>query len=236
MRSTALRHASDVGRNKAGERDYMCAHKYKVILADPPWSYSNSGCRGAAANQYSTMSLSDMKQLPVSEFTDPDCVLVMWATWPKLAEDCLPLMQAWGFDYVTGFPWVKVTSVSTNLWGVLEIKVPYGIGFWIRGCTEPVLIGRRGSPKPPPNGFIGLLSENLFHSRKPESIYHFCESMPGPYLEMFARRKRSGWDAFGNEIKDGIQMGAPENKESGFTSANTRSMPVAQLLADFPCL
>lgn len=192
------------GASAAGEKERM---NYQVILADPPWSYNNAGCRGAAANEYSTMSLEELKELPVKNVTAPDCVLLMWATWPKLDEACLPLMKAWGFDYVTAFPWVKVTEVSRTLFGKLEIKVPYGVGFWARGCSELLMIGRRGSPKPPPNGFIGLLSPNLFHSRKPESIYHYAESMNGPYLEMFARRTRPGWDAFGNEV-DSIILGS----------------------------
>lgn len=180
--------------------------KYGVILADPAWSYDNSGTRGAALNQYQTMTDKDICAMPVGELAADDCVLLMWATWPKLSEACLPAMEAWGFDYITGFPWVKVTSVSNNLWGELEISVPYGIGFWARGTSELVLIGKRGNPKPPPNGFIGLLSPNLYHSRKPESIYHYAEAMPGPYLELFARRRRPGWDCFGNEVENSISL------------------------------
>lgn len=181
--------------------------KYNVILADPPWNYNNSGCRGAAENEYSTMLLPELIQLGVSELTSDNCVLLMWGTWPKLDEDCLPLMKAWGFEYVTGFPWVKVTNVARNLFTQeIEFSVPYGVGFWARGCSELMLIGRKGSPSPPPNGFIGLLSPNLFHSRKPDDIYEFAESMPGPYLELFARRKREGWDVFGNEVEESIEL------------------------------
>ena len=174
--------------------------RYRVILADPPWSYNNSGTRGAAANVYPTMTDADILALPVGDMADDDAVLLMWATWPKLAEVCLPAVAAWGFQYVTAFPWVKVTSVSHDLWGELRISVPYGVGFWARGTSEPLLIAKRGNPKPPPNGFIGLLSPNLGHSRKPDSVYEYAEAMPGPYLELFARRSRPGWDAWGNEI------------------------------------
>ena len=180
--------------------------RYNVILADPPWTYNNAGCRGAAANEYATMSLDELKKLPIQKLASDDCVLLMWATWPKLDEACLPLLKAWGFEYVTAFPWVKVTDVSKTLWGKWEIKVPYGVGFWARGCSEPLLIGRRGNPKSPPDGFIGLLSPNLFHSRKPDNIYHFAESMQGPYLELFARRDRAGWDVWGNEVESELQL------------------------------
>ena len=180
--------------------------KYGVILADPPWSYSNSGIRGAAANIYPTMSDADILSLPISQFAAEDCVLLMWSTWPKLAEVCIPTVKAWGFDYVTGFPWIKITDVSMTLWGEIEIKVPYGVGFWSRGTSEPLLIARRGNPKPPPNGFVGLLSPNLHHSRKPESIYEYAMSLPGPYLELFARRPHSGWDVWGNEVDSDIEL------------------------------
>lgn len=120
-------------------------------------------------------------------------------------------MQSWGFQYVTGFPWVKVTDISRNLWGELEIKVSYGIGFWSRGCTEFVMIGKRGHVKPPDMGFIGLLSPNLFHSRKPDDIYEYAESLLPPYLELFARRSRPGWDVFGNEVENSIELTTQQN-------------------------
>lgn len=182
--------------------------RYGVIIADPPWNYSNSGVRGTAANQYQTMSDADIAALPVSDLAAHNCTLLMWATWPKLEEACLPALRAWGFRYVTGFPWVKVTDVSHTLWGELTISVPYGVGFWARGCTEIVLIGVKGNPPPPPNSFIGLLSPNLYHSRKPDDLYAYAEAMPGPYLELFARRTRPGWDSWGNEIASDLVMGA----------------------------
>lgn len=180
--------------------------RYSVILADPPWSYNDEGRRYSASRQYPTMTNDDIAALPIADLAAPDCVLLLWGTWPKLAEACLPTMAAWEFDYITAFPWVKITSISRDLWGALQIAVPYGVGFWARGTSEPLLIGRRGNPKPPPNGFIGLLSPNLSHSRKPESVYEYAEALPGPYLELFARRKRAGWDSWGNTVTNDIQL------------------------------
>ena len=180
--------------------------KYGTILADPPWQYGNSGCRGAAANQYATMTDREICELPIATLAADDCVLVMWATWPKLVE-ALDVVDAWGFRYVSAFPWVKVTSVSSDLFGGdLRFEVPYGVGFWARGATEIVMIGKRGSPPPPPDGFIGLLSPNLQHSRKPDSIYEYAEACPAPRLELFARRQRAGWHVFGNEIAGSITL------------------------------
>lgn len=183
--------------------------KYGVVLADPPWRYGNSGCRGAAENHYPTMSLAEICALPVASIAAPDSVLLLWATWPQLQEG-LAVVKAWGFEYVTGFPWVKIVGEPTrDLWGDLDIKPQYGIGFWVRGCSELLLIGRRGNVSPPKDGFVGLLSENFRHSRKPDNLYHYAERLPGPRLEMFCRRARPGWDVFGNEVQGSLNL-APQ--------------------------
>jgi len=177
----------------------MGDNTYRTILADPPWAYRNAGCRGCAANQYPTMGLDDICGLPVAALAAKDSVLLLWATWPQLVE-AMRVIDAWGFRYVTGFPWVKCTDVYTDLWGDIQINVPFGIGFWARGTSELLLIGRRGKAKPPARDFVGLLSPNLRHSRKPDSVYEYAETLPAPRLELFARRKRAGWDAWGNEV------------------------------------
>jgi len=183
-------------------------HTYGTILVDPPWTYDNAGIRGAASKQYPAMSDATIYKIPVASFAAPDCALLLWATWSKLVE-ATKIIETWGFEYVTGFPWVKVTDVRRTLFGDLRIKVRYGIGFWARGVTEPLLIARRGKVSPPDNGFIGLLSPNLSHSRKPDSVYEYGEALPGPRLEMFARRKRAGWDAWGNEIENDVAIATP---------------------------
>lgn len=185
----------------------MVGMRYGVIIADPPWTYDNSGCQGAAGDQYKTMSMSELLTLPVSQLASDASVLLLWGTWPKLAEACIPLISAWGFHYVTGFPWIKITEVGINFSGEVEIKVPYGIGFWVRGASEPVLVGVKGNVSPPDNGWIGMLSPNLYHSRKPDSLYAYAESLPGPYLELFARRRRPGWDCWGNQVESDIEIG-----------------------------
>lgn len=174
---------------------------YRTLIADPPWRYRHGGCEGGVDSQYPTMTVEDICALPVSSALAPDAVLLLWTTWPKLREG-LRVVDAWGFEYVTGFPWVKIQGLPQfDLTGELEIKPQYGVGYWARGCTEPLLIGKRGKASPPKNGWAGLLSPNLRHSRKPDSLYQYAESLPGPYLELFARRRRAGWDAWGDQIK-----------------------------------
>ena len=178
--------------------------QYGVIVADCPWKYGNTGCRGAAENHYATMSVSDLAALPISLMASENAVLFQWATWPMLIE-ALDVMRAWGFTYVTGLPWIKIQGdPSRNLWGELCITPQYGVGFWVRGCSEPLLIGRRGDVSPMTSDLIGLLSDNLHHSRKPENVYHIAERLPCPYLELFARRGRTGWDVWGHEAPSGL--------------------------------
>lgn len=175
--------------------------RYGVIVADPPWQYNFSmDSRDSIEFHYPTLTLQDIEQMPVAELARDDAVLFLWGTWPKLQESNA-VMSAWGFDYVTGFPWVKLAS---------DFTISYGMGYWVRGCSEYVLIGRRGNVSPPRlKGFLGLLSPNLSHSRKPGSVHEIAEALPGPYLELFGRRPREGWTVFGNDVKpetDGLPL------------------------------
>lgn len=179
--------------------------KYKTIIADPPWQYENGACEGAAERQYAVMSNADIYALPVAELAAEDAVLLLWATFPKLRE-ALETIAAWGFRYITGFPWIKVTSAATNLWGEFQFSVQYGVGYWARGTAELVLIATRGDVSPPPNHFVGLLSPNYEHSRKPADLYAYAETLPAPRLELFARRRRVGWDVFGNQVAGSIEL------------------------------
>jgi N6-adenosine-specific RNA methylase IME4 len=180
--------------------------RYGVIIADPAWQYSRAGRNGGTDRHYDTMPVADICALPVADIAAPDSVLLLWGTWPLLP-DALRVMQAWGFDYVTGFPWVKIVGEpSVDLWGALDVRPQWGVGYWIRGASEFVFVGRRGKVSPPADCFVGLLSENFGHSRKPDSLHHYAESLPGPYLELFARRRRPGWDVWGNQVEGSITM------------------------------
>jgi len=172
--------------------------KYGVVLADPPWRYDFSvDSSDAIESHYSTLALSEIVAIPVSDLTLPDSVLILWGTWPKLPE-ALSVMKSWGFEYVTGFPWIKMKA---------DFSIHYGMGYWVRGCSECLLIGRKGKVSPPKqHGFLGLLAPNLQHSRKPDSIYELAETLPGPYIELFARRPRSDWTVVGNEIETDVPL------------------------------
>jgi N6-adenosine-specific RNA methylase IME4 len=167
------------------------------------------GNTGGLVYEYQTMPLEDICRMPIQTLAADDSILLLWATWPKLAE-AMHVIESWGFRYLTGLPWIKIVGEPRrNLWGDLDIKPQYGIGYWVRTCSELVLIARRGNVSPPEGGSIGLLSENFGHSRKPDNLYDYAERLPGPYLEMFARRPRPGWDSYGNEIVGGIALEVP---------------------------
>jgi N6-adenosine-specific RNA methylase IME4 len=187
---------------------------FGVILADPPWRYRNGG-NGAAKNHYPTLSTAQICDLqpwghPVAALGCADSVLLLWCTWP-LMPDGLRVVEAWGYTYVTGFPWLKLAAPpAINLFGELDATPAYGTGMWVRGCSEYVMVSRRGKVEPSSGALLGLLSERFRHSRKPDNLYHYAEALPGPYLELFARRARRGWTAWGNEI--GAQGGTERDR------------------------
>lgn len=183
--------------------------QYGVILADPPWDYDISHRNGAAKKHYNTMTADQLCALPIGDMALSNSVLLLWATWPKLLEAAFPLIDAWGFKYVTGIPWVKLNKPPlVDLFGELSIVPAFGTGYWARGATEPLLICKRGKPQFPVEQWAGVLCERMQHSRKPDSVYHYAESLNGPYLELFARRPRAGWDVWGNEVESTVTLEA----------------------------
>lgn len=169
--------------------------EYSVIYADPPWRYADKGCNGNAADHYPTMSFSEMRRLPVGDIAAKDCVLFMWATYPKIRE-ALFLMDAWGFTYKSiGFQWVKQNRSGNGFF--------FGLGRWTRGNTEACLIATKGKPKRVSNSVSQLVVSPLRqHSRKPDEVRDRIVELLGdiPKIELFARETAPGWDSWGNEV------------------------------------
>lgn len=174
---------------------------YGVVLVDPPWTYTSegrpteapgAGWHGDASKHYPTMKLADIKALPVGEWAQADSMLWLWAVNSMLPQ-AIDVMSAWGFTYKTCLTWGKTTKAGMPA---------FGMGYWLRGATEHVLIGTRGKIKPGIRDARSLfLSERLEHSRKPDQVHELIERYhPGPYLEVFARRSRQGWSSWGNEL------------------------------------
>lgn len=169
--------------------------KFQIIYVDPPWSYNDKKCEGAAEKQYNCISLSDLCSLPVKEIAAKDCVLFMWATYPKI-EDALSLIRAWGFEYKSiTFQWIKQNRSGKGFF--------FGLGRWTRGNTECCLIAVKGKPKRISNKVSQLVFSPLQrHSQKPTIVREKIVELIGnlPRIELFARVKAEGWDSIGNEI------------------------------------
>lgn len=167
--------------------------RYGAILADPAWQFSSQGGTRSPLQHYPTMSLEDIEMLPVMGLAADDCCLFLWVT-SEMLHHAPRIMIQWGFEYrTTAFVWRKIGKP--------------GLGFWTRKQTELCLLGVRGSPTRLSAGVSDLIeAPRGRHSEKPAEVYRKIEQLvPGPYLEMFARRRRDGWDAWGNdpEVQDG---------------------------------
>ena len=178
------------------------ARKFSTILADPPWQFSNRTGKMAPEHRrlsrYSTMKLEEIMELPVSQITKEPAHLYLWVPNALLAEG-LQVMERWGFTYKTNIIWYKVRKD-----GGPDRR---GVGFYFRNVTEMILFGVKGKNartlKP------GRTQENIIstrkreHSRKPDEQYDLIqECSRGPFLELFARGPRDGWNVWGNQADD----------------------------------
>jgi len=176
---------------------------YRVIYADPPWTFSTYSRKGkgrSAEAYYDCMSLDAIKALPVAEWAANDCVLLLWTTDPLLPT-AFDVIRAWGFTYKTiGFYWAKLNkSADPTIYS--DSSFFAGLGFWTRANPEICLLATRGHPLRRRADVRKLIvSPRREHSRKPDEAYGRIERLcEGPYLEMFARSTRPGWDGWGAE-------------------------------------
>ena len=171
---------------------------YATILADPPWQFQNRTGKMAPEHKrllrYPTMDLKEIVDLPVARTAAAKSHLYLWVPNALLREG-LQVMEAWGFSYKCNLVWYKVRKDGG--------PDGRGVGFYFRNVTELVLFGVRGNMRtlPPGRRQVNILStQKREHSRKPDEIYELIEACsPGPYLELFARFPRRGWDQWGNE-------------------------------------
>ena len=176
--------------------------KYSTIVIDPPWDYEREGFVNVrvASVPYRTMSMDEIAKLQVDELAAENCHLYLWTTNLFLPKS-FDLLEAWGFKYATLLTWVKPRPVPAH---------------WFLSKTEHVIFAFRGSLPPKRRNATNVLTGDRpkLHSTKPEEFYKLVESFsPGPWLEMFARRKRPGWDCRGAGVSEGpdvpVLAGAP---------------------------
>ncbi len=178
--------------------------KYSIIYADPPWqykTYSKKGQGRSAEKHYPTMTLDEICLLPVEQLADSDCVLFMWTTVPFL-RDCFSVLDAWGFTYKTvAFVWVKQNRKTDGLF--------WGMGHWTRVNAEFCILATKGHPKRISASVHQVIVSHIEeHSKKPDETRERILSLVGdlPRIELFARQKTDGWDTWGNEVNNDIQL------------------------------
>lgn len=182
--------------------NFVAGRKFKTVLADPPWQFQNRTGKVAPEHKrlsrYGTLTLEDIKALPVAEAAADTAHLYLWVP-NALLPDGLAVMQAWGFQYKSNIIWQKIRKDGG--------PDGRGVGFYFRNVTEVLLFGTRG--KNARTLQAGRTQVNIMntrkreHSRKPDEQYPLITSCsPGPYLEMFARGKREGWAIWGNQADE----------------------------------
>jgi N6-adenosine-specific RNA methylase IME4 len=184
------------------------AGKYGVIYADPPWGFQawdgkdkKVASRGSVT-PYDTMSMEAIAALPVQELAAEDCCLFMWVVWPTLPE-ALDIIKGWGFKYKTcGFSWIKAHANQVEMFQD-DNETYMGLGYWTRANSEVCLLATRGKPKRKHADVRqAIIEPRREHSRKPSCVYDRIERLvDGPYLELFARTQRKGWESWGNETE-----------------------------------
>lgn len=181
-------------------------NRYSVIYADPPWkfkTFSEKGLGRSAEAWYDCLSIDEICALPIENLAADNCVLLMWTTDPFLRES-FRVIDAWGFTFKTvGFYWAKTSpriEMGSN-YVHTEHSFPIGTGYWTRANPEQCLLSTRGQPKRLNSDVRKLcISDRREHSRKPDEIYSRIERLcSGPYIELFARQRRDGWDSLGDE-------------------------------------
>lgn len=174
--------------------------KFATILADPPWRFTNRTGKMAPEHRrlsrYGTMTLDDIRELPVAQLAAPLGHLYLWVPNALVAEG-LGVMERWGFTYKTNIVWYKIRKD-----GGPDRR---GVGFYFRNVTELLLFGTRGKNArtlEPGRTMPNLLAtRKREHSRKPDEHYDIIEACSwGPYLELFARHGRDGWYQWGDEL------------------------------------
>jgi len=195
--------------------DHLEPGKYGAILADPPWHFAawasptaletrlRNGSKNYGSSRgptYDTMDEEELCSLPISELAKDDCVLFLWVCWPILLQ-AARVIEAWGFKYKTcGFCWTKAHARQLELFQD-DHEAWMGLGYWTRSNSEVCLLATRGQPKRI-NADVrqAIIAPAREHSRKPDCVHQRIERLvAGPYVELFARQKRPGWDCWGNQ-------------------------------------
>lgn len=178
---------------------------YRILYADPPWQYENDGLKkyGHAASHYDTLSIDNLRQLPIKALAEQHAVLFLWVTAP-MSLACAPVIEAWGFTFKTQLVWDKMR---------------HNFGYYVGIQHELLYICTRGRCRPDVHDLVGSvrrccpdvhdLDESVHriprtqHSTKPKAFRDLIDMLypEGRRLELFAREQSVGWDTWGNEVR-----------------------------------
>lgn len=170
---------------------------FRTIVADPPWRFSDSlpGKTRGAAKRYSVLPLKEIEMFlderPGIQVAD-DALLFLWRV-SAMVDEAMGVARSWGFEPKAELVWVKTTRNGLRR---------FGMGRFVRNSHETCIIARRGKSIVRNHSVKSVFEAPIGeHSAKPEAFYHLVERLaPGPYLELFARRRRPGWTCMGNEL------------------------------------
>jgi N6-adenosine-specific RNA methylase IME4 len=185
--------------------NFAGGRRFSTILADPPWQFKNRTGKIAPEHKrlarYGTMTLDDIKGLPVSDIAEDTSHLYLWVP-NALLPDGIAVLQAWGFQYKSNLVWHKIRKDGGS--------DGRGVGFYFRNVTELILFGVRGKNartlKPGRTQVNYLSSRKREHSRKPDEQYELIEACsPGPFIELFARGDRKKWVGWGNQADESYE-------------------------------
>lgn len=180
-------------------KKFIGRKKFTTVLADPPWQFSNRTGKMAPEhkrlNRYSTLSLEEIKSLPVGDICTEKAHLYLWIP-NALIQEGLETMKDWGFQYKSNIVWQKIRKDGE--------PDGRGVGFYFRNTTELILFGVKGKGfrtlQPGRSQVNVIKSRKREHSRKPDEQYEIIENCsPGKYLELFGRGKRKNWTVWGDQ-------------------------------------
>lgn len=195
--------------------------RFRTILADPPWRFQNSTGKVAPEhrrlNRYGTLTLDDIKSLPIPQLSEDVAHLYLWVPNALLPEG-LAVLAAWGFAYKSNLVWHKVRKDGG--------PDGRGVGFYFRNVTELILFGVKGKNArtlaPGRRQVNYLATRKREHSRKPDEQYQIIEACSrGPYLELFGRGVRRDWSTWGHQADESY---APSWTTYQYNSTNERGL------------
>jgi len=175
-------------------KNFLLDKKYDLIVVDPPWplkKLTHKSRPNQVGFDYPTLSIDEIKQLPIDRICKDNCWLFLW-TIQKYLFDSKSILENWGFNFLATGTWEKTYGRSSGM-------PLYGF----RWNVEFILIGYRNKPDLwPKRKLIPLAfqAENIRHSQKPDIFYDMVMPLGQDRIDIFARKRRDGWDSWGNEV------------------------------------